>query len=116
MFRYLTVDAAPGNRGLRCHPLHRRFPHFDIVWTLTGGGPARSTELVSQYAYVSAFLNLDFGRGSAAAIIAGLIILVLGIVLYRFLRSRCSGVDERVSERALFSGMAPARSERFSRW
>ena len=61
------------------------FRTFDIVWTLTGGGPARSTELVSQYAYVSAFLNLDFGRGSAAAIIAALIILVLGIVLYRFL-------------------------------
>ena len=30
-----------------------------------------------------AFLNLDLGRGSAAAIIGGLIILVIGVVLYR---------------------------------
>ena len=59
------------------------FRTFDIVWTLTGGGPGRSTELFSLYAYVLAFLNLDLGRGSAAAIIGGLIILVLGVALYR---------------------------------
>jgi multiple sugar transport system permease protein len=59
------------------------FRTFDIVWTLTGGGPGRSTELFSLYAYVLAFLSLDFGRGSAAAIVGGLIILVVGAVLYR---------------------------------
>ena len=59
------------------------FRTFDIVWTLTGGGPGRSTELFSLYAYVLAFLNLDLGRGSAAAIVGGLIILVLGVVMYR---------------------------------
>src|SRR5438309_189513 len=59
------------------------FRTFDIVWTLTGGGPGRSTELFSLYAYVHAFLNLDLGRGSAAAIIGGLIILVIGVALYR---------------------------------
>jgi multiple sugar transport system permease protein len=59
------------------------FRTFDIVWTLTGGGPARSTELFSLYAYVDAFLKLDFGRGSAAAMIGGLIILVVGAALYR---------------------------------
>jgi len=59
------------------------FRTFDIVWTLTGGGPARSTELFSLYAYVHAFLNLDFGTGSAAAMIGGVIVLVVGIVLYR---------------------------------
>ena len=59
------------------------FRTFDIVWTITGGGPGRSTELFSLYAYVLAFLNLDFGRGSAAAIVGGLIILVVGVVMYR---------------------------------
>ena len=61
------------------------FRTFDIVWTLTGGGPARSTELFSLYAYEHAFLNLDFGRGSAAAIIGGIIILIVGLMLYRIL-------------------------------
>ena len=61
------------------------FRTFDIVWTLTAGGPARSTELFSLYAYVHAFLNLNFGRGSAAAIVGGIIILVVGMTLYRVL-------------------------------
>ena len=59
------------------------FRTFDIVWTLTGGGPARSTELFSLYAYVDAFFKLELGRGSAAAIIGGLIILMVGGALYR---------------------------------
>ncbi len=67
------------------------FRTFDIVWTLTGGGPARSTELFSLYAYVHAFLNLDFGRGSAAAIIGGVIILVVGIALYRVVNRVVTG-------------------------
>jgi multiple sugar transport system permease protein len=61
------------------------FRTFDIVWTLTGGGPARATELFSLYAYVHAFLNLDFGKGSAAAMIGAAIILVVGLALYRVL-------------------------------
>jgi multiple sugar transport system permease protein len=61
------------------------FRTFDIVWTLSGGGPGRSTELFSLYAYVYAFLNLDFGKGSAAAMIGGAVILVVGLALFRAL-------------------------------
>jgi multiple sugar transport system permease protein len=61
------------------------FRTFDIVWTLSGGGPGRSTELFSLYAYVYAFLNLDFGKGSAAAMIGGAVILVVGLGLLRAL-------------------------------
>jgi multiple sugar transport system permease protein len=86
VFRYLTL---PMLRPviLVCIVIRSidAFRTFDIVWTLTGGGPARSTELFSLYAYVHAFLNLDFGRGSAAAIIGAIIILVVGLGLYRLL-------------------------------
>jgi multiple sugar transport system permease protein len=58
------------------------FRTFDQVWVLTGGGPARSTEVFSIYAYVETFQNLDFGRGSAAAIIGALIILVVAWLMY----------------------------------
>jgi multiple sugar transport system permease protein len=61
------------------------FRTFDIVWTLTGGGPARQTELFSLYAYEHAFIFLDFGRGSAAALIGAVIILIFGMTLYRLL-------------------------------
>src|SRR6266536_778225 len=58
------------------------FRTFDQVWVLTGGGPARSTEVFSIYAYVETFQNLDFGRGSAAAIVGALIILVVAWLMY----------------------------------
>lgn len=58
------------------------FRVFDVVWTLTGGGPARSTEVFSVYAYVEAFQGMDFAKGSAAAVIGGAIILVIGLALY----------------------------------
>ena len=61
------------------------FRTFDIVWTLTGGGPARQTELFSLYAYEQAFIFLNFGRGSAAALIGAVIILILGMTMYRLL-------------------------------
>jgi multiple sugar transport system permease protein len=84
VFRYLTL---PMLRPIIVVCLVIRlidaFRTFDIVWTITGGGPARQTELFSLYAYVEAFQNLNFGRGSAAAVVGGLIILVIGLVLYR---------------------------------
>ena len=51
------------------------FRTFDIVWTISGGGPARATEVFSIYAYVESFQFLNLARGSAAA--------VIGVVLYR---------------------------------
>lgn len=86
VFRYLTV---PMLRPVIVVCIVIRaidaFRTFDIVWTLTGGGPARQTELFSVYAYEHAFIFLDFGRGSAAALIGAGIILVIGLTLYRLL-------------------------------
>jgi len=61
------------------------FRTFDIVWTITGGGPARQTELFSLYAYVEAFVNLNFGLGSAAAVVGALIIIGFAFGMYRVL-------------------------------
>jgi multiple sugar transport system permease protein len=61
------------------------FRTFDIVWTISGGGPARATEVFSIYAYVEAFQFLNLARGSAAAVIGAIIIVVFAMVLYRVL-------------------------------
>lgn len=58
------------------------FRVFDQVWTLTGGGPARATEVFSVYAYNEAFQGMDFAKGAAAAVIGGLMILVIGMGMY----------------------------------
>jgi multiple sugar transport system permease protein len=86
VFRYLTLPMLRPVIAV-CVAIRAidAFRTFDVVWTLTGGGPARSTELFSLYAYEHAFLNLDFGRGSAAAIVGAMIILVAALALYRIL-------------------------------
>lgn len=61
------------------------FRVFDQVWVISGGGPARTTEVFSIYAYIEAFQRLNFGKGSAAALVGGLVIVVLGVLLYRML-------------------------------
>jgi len=86
VFRYLTLPMlAPVIVVCIVIRAIDAFRTFDIVWTITGGGPARSTELFSLYAYVEAFQNLNFGKGTAAAIAGGLIILIVGLLLYRFM-------------------------------
>lgn len=45
------------------------FLSFTWVWVMTGGGPGGSTHLVSTYIYQKAFEHLDYGAGSALAIL-----------------------------------------------
>jgi multiple sugar transport system permease protein len=61
------------------------FRTFDIVWTISGGGPARATEVFSIYAYVESFQFLNLARGSAAAVIGAIIIVIFALLLYRLL-------------------------------
>ncbi|MBA3271489.1 MAG: sugar ABC transporter permease, partial [Acidobacteria bacterium] len=42
---------------------------FDMILPLTGGGPARRTEVVSLYMYRSAFYDLDSGKAAAIAVV-----------------------------------------------
>ncbi len=60
---------------------------FDIVYVLTGGGPADSTSLISWFAYAEIFKFLNLGAGIALSIIIALITLVLIILYMRALRT-----------------------------
>ena len=55
------------------------FKVFDLVWTMTKGGPVNSTELVSTYAYRLSFEEFQFSKGAAAANVLFLILLLVGI-------------------------------------
>jgi multiple sugar transport system substrate-binding protein len=61
---------------------------FDLVLPLTGGGPGRSTEVVSLYMYRSAFFSLEAGRAAAVAVVMLLINVALALVAVRLVRGR----------------------------
>jgi ABC-type sugar transport system permease subunit len=50
---------------------------FDLIYTITQGGPADFTALISFYTYHEMFTFLDFGKASALSIF----VLIIGIIL-----------------------------------
>lgn len=52
---------------------------FDIVYGMTGGGPAQSTQMLAMWAYTQAMQLGSFGRGSAISVI--LLVMTLIIVI-----------------------------------
>ncbi|NLE71935.1 MAG: sugar ABC transporter permease [Actinomycetales bacterium] len=67
------------------------FNVFISVYLMTGGGPAGRTDVLLTYMYHQAFGNLDFGYGSAIAVILTAIVLVLSLVQLRLFRDRDAG-------------------------
>ena len=54
------------------------FRIFSEVWLLTGGGPARTTEVLAVYLYRQAFRYADFGAGAATGWLMLLASLLMG--------------------------------------
>jgi multiple sugar transport system permease protein len=61
------------------------FRIFDAVYVLTGGGPANTTETLSIYAYKVLFQTLQFGYGSALAVVVFLCVGAISVVYVRIL-------------------------------
>lgn len=52
---------------------------FDIVYGMTGGGPAQSTQMLALWAFTQSMEIFDYGRGSAVSVV--LLIITLAIVV-----------------------------------
>lgn len=66
------------------------FRVFDIIYVLTGGGPANGTLVISYVAYQETFRFFNLGRGSAASFLISLFVLVAALVYLRLLSVRQS--------------------------
>jgi multiple sugar transport system permease protein len=56
---------------------------FDLIYVLTGGGPAGSTSSLSHFAY-KYYLSGDFGYGSAVSVVLFVIAFVLSLFYIKF--------------------------------
>lgn len=63
------------------------FKVFDIIYVMTGGGPANGTQSIAFYTYQRAFSDEFFGYGSALSVLIVLFIMVFAILYIRLLRS-----------------------------
>jgi ABC-type sugar transport system permease subunit len=57
---------------------------FDIVYIMTGGGPANSTELIATYTYKQSFQLNSAGYGAALSMVMTLLSLVASVLFMKF--------------------------------
>jgi len=67
------------------------FRVFDVVYVMTGGGPANSTETLSIYAYRTYFQALQFGYGSSVVMIQLGVMVALTLMIVWSLKLRGVG-------------------------
>lgn len=83
-FRYVTL---PGIAGVLVTAALLRLiwvaNSIDVIFVMTGGGPGYATYTLPLYAFIEARTSLDFGYGSALAVI---FTLMLGVVILLYLR------------------------------
>lgn len=59
------------------------FNNFSTVYAMTGGGPGTATTTLPVLVYKTAFRSGDYGNATAVAVIAAVILLILGFVALR---------------------------------
>jgi raffinose/stachyose/melibiose transport system permease protein len=69
---------------------------FDLIYTLTGGGPGQSTRVLALAQYLEGFESLDFGYASTLAIVLGILavivsLLLIGLTGFGKMRSQAEG-------------------------
>lgn len=64
------------------------FKVFDTVFTLTGGGPGRATDVLTMYVYKYAFAHYEVGYAAAAVSILLAILMFMGFGLYQMLERK----------------------------
>jgi multiple sugar transport system permease protein len=88
-FRFLTLPLLrPAILIILVVRLADAFRLFDLVYILTGGGPANSTDVLSTYTYRLMFNNVDFAGGAAASTLLTVITVVVAGVAVTVLRRK----------------------------
>ncbi|WP_426592587.1 carbohydrate ABC transporter permease [Cellulomonas sp. McL0617] len=87
----LTPSVRPAATVLTVLTVVYAFRSFDFIYVMTAGGPGTSSTTLPYLAYVHAFIELDYGRGAAAALLALVVVLSLALVYARDVRRNEEG-------------------------
>lgn len=60
---------------------------FTLIYTMTGGGPARATSTLPVFMYEQAFVNYQLGYGTAISLVILLIGIILSLIYIRLLKA-----------------------------
>ncbi len=89
VFRYVTLPALrPSITIVLILSIINSLKAFDIVYGMTQGGPAQSTQMLALWAFTQAMQLGDFGRGAAISVVLLLITVAIVIPYLRWTRAR----------------------------
>ena len=60
---------------------------FDLIWTMTRGGPVDSTNILPLWSFLNSFELFRFGAGAAIACLSLVLVLIVGLLYVRSLRT-----------------------------
>ncbi len=63
----------------------------DLIFVMTGGGPANATQTVATYIFTTAYSRLDFGYASAIATVLLVLLILYAFILVRLRRDLIGG-------------------------
>lgn len=88
-FRYITLPLlGPSFTTCITLTLTSALREFGITMSATSGGPARSSEMISIFIYKNLFSFQKAGYGQAVSLVFMVILMLLGIGMTRFFRSK----------------------------
>ena len=88
VFRYVTLPALrPSITIVLILSIINSLKAFDIVYGMTGGGPAQSTQMLALWAFTQAMQLGDFGHGAAISVVLLLITISIVIPYLRWSRT-----------------------------
>ena len=89
VFRYVTLPALrPSIAIVLILSIINSLKAFDIVYGMTGGGPAQSTQMLALWAFTQAMQLGDFGRGAAISVVLLAITIAIVIPYLRWSRTQ----------------------------
>jgi raffinose/stachyose/melibiose transport system permease protein len=89
MFRHVTLPALRSTITIvLILSLINSLKAFDIVYGMTQGGPAQSTQMLALWAYTQAMQLGDFGRGAAISVVLLVITTAIVVPYLRWSRAR----------------------------
>lgn len=71
------------------------FRVFDLIYVLTGGGPANATEVLSSYAYKTTFSSTQVGYGATMSVLMALSVFVFALIMQCMLRLAYRKIGDR---------------------
>ena len=83
-FRYVTMPGLkPAHAVVIALSVIESFKVFDLIYTMTYGGPGRSTQVLGTWMYFNVFQYYNAGYGTAIAVVISLAAVAVGIPYIR---------------------------------